>query len=237
MPRSTDAADEPSANPAEQMAAGFAKALAGPRVSEDRDLADALRALIRLSRSTSVDAATRRAAIAHLASATELLASDQYHGPYWVTGQSTIEAYEPTRDLQKMCPFSPGMGPANPLAPDITVTVDGDDTVHGVVTLDEAYNGPPFDHTHGGVIALLYDDLVGMATMIGAGGGMTANLSIDYRRPTPLFERLEITAWFDHAEGRKLISKGEMRCEGELLSTAQGLFIRPDFFPVGTPTP
>jgi acyl-coenzyme A thioesterase PaaI-like protein len=154
-----------------------------------------------------------------------------------VTGHSALESFAPTLDLQALCPFSPAMGPANPLAPDIEISVDDDNTVHGLVTLGEAYNGPPFDHAHGGVVALLYDDLVGMATMLGAGGGMTANLSIDYRRPTPLFKPLEITAWFDHTEGRKLYSQGTMPCEGELLSEAHGLFIRPDSFPVGTPTP
>ncbi len=219
------------------MADAFTRAANGPQVSEDRALADAMRELIRLCRSSAVDDAARHAALEHLEAAAEALSGHQYAGPYWVTGQSILQAPDPTLDLQAMCPYSPGMGPANPLAPDIEITVDEAKTVHGRVRLNEAYNGPPFDHAHGGVIALLYDDLVGMATMLGAGGGMTANLSIDYRRPTPLFKELEITAWFDHAEGRKLYSKGTMHCEGELLTEATGLFIRPDAFPVGTPTP
>lgn len=227
---------EPS-DAAVAMADAFSRAANGPRVSEDRTLADVVRELIRLCRSSAVDESTRRAALDHLDAATTLLAQNQYTGPYWVTGQTILAAPEPTLDLQAMCPYSPGMGPANPLSPDITVTVDDDQVVHGRVTLNESYNGPPFDHCHGGVVALLYDDLVGMATMVGAGGGMTANLSIDYRRPTPLFRPLEITAWFDHADGRKLISKGTMHCDGELLSEAHGLFIRPDSFPVGAPTP
>lgn len=214
----------------------MAETTTNPHVDEDRALADQVRELIRLCRSSTVDPAARQAAIDHLAAAGELLASDQYPGPYWITGHSALEAFEPTRDLQTLSVFSPAIGPANPIAPDMVVEVDEDDTVHGHVTLNEAYNGPPFDHTHGGIIALLYDDLVGMATMLGAGGGMTARLCIDYRRPTPLFEPLELTAWFDHAEGRKLISRGEMRCNGELLSSAEGLFIRPDHFPVGTPS-
>ena len=218
------------------MVDAFTRAANGPRVSEGRDLADTLRELNRLARSSAVDDPTREQAISLLREATDLLAGHQYTGPYWVTGQSILNAFEPTRDLQAMCPFSPGMGPANPLAPDIKITVDDDNTVHGLVTLNESYNGPPFDNAHGGVVALLYDDLVGMATMLGAGGGMTASLTINYRRPTPLFKPLEITAWFDHTDGRKLYSKGTMTCEGELLSEADGLFIRPDSVPVGIPT-
>src|SRR5699024_3505542 len=105
-------------------------------------------------------------------------------GPYWITGASAITNFTPTRDLQHLSVFSPAIGPANPIAPDMVVTVDDDDHIHATVTLNESYNGPPFDHAHGGIIALIYDDLVGMAAMLGAGGGMTANLSIDYRRPT-----------------------------------------------------
>ncbi|HET8929992.1 MAG TPA: PaaI family thioesterase [Acidimicrobiales bacterium] len=231
----TRAAELPDA--AAAMADAFDRAANGPRVSEDRALADQVRELIRLCRSSAVDDATQAKALEHLSAATDLLGNAQYEGPYWVTGQTVLQAPTPTRDLQAMCPYSPAMGPANPIAPNIEITVGDDNTVHGLVTLSESYNGPPFDHAHGGVIALLYDDLVGMATMLGAGGGMTANLSIDYRRPTPLFKPLEIVAWFDHAEGRKLHSKGTMHCEGELLSEANGLFIRPDSFPVGTPTP
>lgn len=231
----TRAAEVPDA--AAAMADAFERAATGPRVSEDSTIADQIRELIRLCRSSAVDDQTRSIALGHLSAATDILAGSQYEGPYWVTGQAVLEAPRPTLDLQAMCPYSPAMGPANPLAPNIEITVDDDNTVHGLVTLNESYNGPPFDNAHGGVIALLYDDLVGMATMLGAGGGMTANLSIDYRRPTPLFKPLEIAAWFDHAEGRKLRSKGTMHCEGELLSEANGLFIRPDSFPVGTPAP
>ena len=108
--------------------------------------------------------------------------------------------------------------------------------MHGTVTLTEAYNGPPFDTCHGGIIALIYDDLIGMAAMVGAGGGMTARLTINYRKPTPLFRPIEIAAWFESADGRKFIAKGEMRCDGELLTEAEGLFIRPSGFPPGTAT-
>ncbi len=216
-------------------AAAIARATTGPHVSEDRALADALRELVRLARSSTVDEPTRAQALDHLAAATDLLGASQYTGPYWITGHSALQAFSPTLDLQALCPFSPATGPANPIAPDFEVTVDADNVVHARVVLNESYNGPPFDHAHGGVVALLYDDLIGMATMLGAGGGMTANLSIDYRRPTPLFEPIDIAAWFDHADGRKLYSKGTMHCNGELLTEADGLFIRPESFPVGTP--
>jgi acyl-coenzyme A thioesterase PaaI-like protein len=113
----------------------------------------------------------------------------------------------------------------------LLLEVDDDKVVHGFVTFTEPYNGPPFDTAHGGIIALVYDDLVGMAAMVGAGGGMTANLSIDYRKPTPMFRRIELTASLERYEGRKFWAHGEMRLDGELLNEANGLFIRPKGLP------
>ncbi len=123
------------------------------------------------------------------------------------------------------------MGPANPLSPTSTFAVDDDRTVHATVRLNEAYNGPPFDTCHGGVVAMLYDELIGMAAMLGGGGGMTADLSGNHRWPTLLFRPSEITAWYERTDGRKLIARGETHCDGEPLSDAEGLFVRPANFP------
>lgn len=202
----------------------------------DPRLADAVRTIIGLTRTSTVDEAARVEAMRHLSQAAEILGAEHSTGPYWQTGLSALEQFRLTGDPTGVFPFSPASGPANPIAPRVTLSVDADKTVHGTVTLTEAYNGPPFDTCHGGIIALIYDDLIGMAAMVGAGGGMTARLTINYRKPTPLFRPIEIAAWFESADGRKFIAKGEMRCDGELLTEAEGLFIRPSGFPPGTAT-
>jgi acyl-coenzyme A thioesterase PaaI-like protein len=202
----------------------------------DPQLADAVRRIIGLTRTSTVDDAARTDAMHHLASAADILGAEQSTGPYWQTGLSALEQFRLTGDPTEVFPFSPASGLANPIAPRIALSIDEDDTGRGRVTLTEAYNGPPFDTCHGGIIALIYDDLIGMAAMVGAGGGMTARLVINYRKPTPLFRPIDIAAWFESEDGRKFIAKGEMRCDGELLTEAEGLFIRPRGFPPGTAT-
>lgn len=205
-------------------------------IDDDPRLADAVRTVIEMSRTSLVDDDARTEAIALLAQASEILGAEVYPGPFWQTGLSALEQFRVSGDPTRVFPFSPASGAANPIAPRVDITVDSDQKVRGSVTLTSPYCGPPFDNCHGGIIALIYDDLIGIAAMVGAGGGMTARLTIDYRKPTPLFRPLDITAWFESAEGRKFIAKGEMRCEGELLSEAEGLFIRPSGFPPGTAT-
>ena len=48
-----------------------------------------------------------------------------------------------------------------------------------------AYEGPP-GCVHGGYIAAAFDELLGCTQTMTGAPGMTANLSIDYRTPTPL---------------------------------------------------
>ena len=196
-----------------------------------RVLADEVRRLVRATRTNTVDQATRDRAVELLQEAALLLEQEQTPGPFWQTGRTSFDGFQISSDALTIFPFSPAMGPLNPVAPVVELEVDDDKTVHGTVTFTEPYNGPPFDTAHGGIIALVYDDLVGMAAMVGAGGGMTANLSIDYRKPTPMFRRIELTARLDRYEGRKFWAHGEMRLDGELLNEASGLFIRPQGFP------
>src|SRR5699024_4754630 len=125
---------------------------------------------------------------------------------------------------------SPAVGDGNPVAPGTDLRIE-DRTVVGTVTFDETKVGPPFDITHGGIVALVYDDILGLAAMLGAGGGLTASLTIDYRKPTPIFEPIEVRAWFDEADGRKLTARAEMRLDGVLLNEARGLFVQPTDFP------
>ncbi len=212
------------------------QAITPREVSDDPRLAAAVRRVMRTTRVSAVEGAAREEAMAHLAKAAELLEADEVEGPFWQTGLAAIERFRLDNDPTGLFPFSPASGPANPISPDVELHVTDDQQVHGTITLNALYNGPPFDNCHGGIVALIYDDLVGMAAMVGAGGGMTARLTINYRKPTPLFKPIELTAWLESHEGRKFIAKGEMRCEGVLLSEAEGLFIRPTGFAPGTAT-
>lgn len=94
--------------------------------------------------------------------------------------------------------------------------------------LGPLYEGPP-GHVHGGVLALLLDQLFGEAAASGGAGGMTGRLSLSYRRPTPLGE-VSMNAWVDSVDGHKTIVKGTFSdTDGNVTVEAEGLFILPSW--------
>jgi acyl-CoA thioesterase FadM len=57
-------------------------------------------------------------------------------------------------------------------------------------------------------------------------GAFTGTLSVRYERPTPLGEAIEMEAWIERTEGRKVFARGEMRHQGAVTARAEGVFIR-----------
>lgn len=128
--------------------------------------------------------------------------------------------------------FSPVSGKSNPMAPPVALKVrrgsprddvETDYHITGTVTFGPAYEGPP-GHVHGGLIAAMFDELLGFAQL---SPGFTAYLHINYRKPTPLNAELHLVAWVDSVERRKRIVKGECYLGDEQLTDAEGLFIAP----------
>jgi len=76
-------------------------------------------------------------------------------------------------------------GLRNAVAPPLIVEVRDEDLVVGHATLNAAYEGPA-TFAHGGVGALLLDQVMGEAAHAAGRPGFTANLSLDYRAPTRL---------------------------------------------------
>jgi hypothetical protein len=129
---------------------------------------------------------------------------------------------------QDYFPTSPMIGFANPLAPPAEVWAvtgqDGRREVRGRVTFDYPYEGPP-TCIHGGVIAELFDELLGLSNIVAGLGAMTATLTIRYRRPTPLLAPLELAARNTGRDERKIYAWGGIYYQGELTAEAEGVFI------------
>jgi acyl-coenzyme A thioesterase PaaI-like protein len=189
-------------------------------------VADAARRVNRAVRVTAADADTLGRAAESLVEAARLLEADQHPGPHCQVGHDTDGP--PAADLEPpdFFPYSPIVGPLNPISPPVSLSVGDDKVVRGTVTLSESYNGPPWNLAHGGVIAAIFDELLGIATIVGAGGGFTGRLTVHYRKPTPILEELELIGWLEHASGRKLVARGEIRHRGEVTAEADGLFIQ-----------
>jgi acyl-coenzyme A thioesterase PaaI-like protein len=125
-------------------------------------------------------------------------------------------------------PTSPMIGFANPISPPVEVWAvhgeNGQRELRGRVTFDYPYEGPP-TCVHGGVIAELFDELLGLSNILAGLGAMTGTLTVRYRRPTPLLAPLELAARHTRSEGRKVYSWGGLYHEGELTAEAEGIFI------------
>lgn len=118
----------------------------------------------------------------------------------------------------------PVTGPENAIAPPLALTGRDDGSIEGTVTLGLPYQGPP-GHVHGGISALLLDHALGVANHWGGPSGMTAQLTLRYHRPTPLFEPLTVTARQVSVDGRKIRTSGALSAGGQDCVTAEGLFI------------
>ncbi len=127
---------------------------------------------------------------------------------------------------------SPIQGSANPLAPPLVIDhysdQDGKVTITASATFSAAYEGPP-GCVHGGYIAAVFDEVLGSAQSLSGNPGMTANLSVNYRRPTPLFEEITYEAELVSVVGRKIMTAGRSFFDGKVTAEATGLFISVDF--------
>jgi len=123
-------------------------------------------------------------------------------------------------------PFSPMIGLFSPLAPPIRCERhDGGVRGHGL--LGAAYEGPP-GCVHGGVIAGLFDELLGVANIVAGVGAMTGTLTVVYRSPTPLYTELRLAARTLGVDGRKVRTVGTLHVGDRLCAEAEGVFILVD---------
>jgi acyl-coenzyme A thioesterase PaaI-like protein len=121
-------------------------------------------------------------------------------------------------------PYSPIVGPLNPISPPVPLHLDGDH-MRGRTRIGAPWAGPP-GLVHGGVVALLFDELLGSVNVSKGLGAMTGTLSVRYERGTPLDTDLELDAWIDRVEGRKIITHGTITAGGLVTARAEGIFIR-----------
>jgi acyl-coenzyme A thioesterase PaaI-like protein len=155
------------------------------------------------------------------------LAEYDHPGPYAQgvldTGEGSLSAsaVEPA----EFFPYSPIIGPMNPVAPPIAFVKQGEALVAEHV-FDAPWCGPPAS-VHGGVIALVFDELLGCVNVVHELGGFTGTLRVRYQALTPIGRPIRMRSWIDRQEGRKTWAKGTMHDGETLCAEAEGLFIRP----------
>src|SRR4029453_15410992 len=123
--------------------------------------------------------------------------------------------------------YSPVYGPGNPVAPPMVASSTPDGRASGRGTLGKPHEGPP-GLVHGGVGATLLDHVLARAVRAAGRGGLTATLTVTYRRPVHLGVPLVATAEIGATEGRRTTATARLVAEDDLDSTlaeAEGLFV------------
>ncbi len=187
--------------------------------AERAELAAAIRSLIDVAMSAEdVDAETLRN-VAHEVDALRARLGE---------GRGEGAGYQP-RHHGDYLPRSPIVGEASPLSPRLdweVVEHEGKIAVEGRGTFGAPYEGPP-SFVHGGWIACAFDEMLGIANIAAEHPGMTARLTVHYRRPTPLFRELRIRAWVDRVEGRRILSRAVIWDGETVTAEADGIFVQP----------
>lgn len=119
-----------------------------------------------------------------------------------------------------------GCGSQNPCGMGLRLHADGD-RVRGDVIFDHRHEGAP-GIAHGGAIATVLDDTLGLLLVVLGTPAVTANLSIDYRAPVLLREPLYVVGWCTERHERKLSFQARLQNKDMIVADATALFLTVD---------
>jgi uncharacterized protein (TIGR00369 family) len=109
--------------------------------------------------------------------------------------------------------YSPVYGPGSPVAPPMVVEdLPEERRCVGRVTVGKQHEGPP-GLVHGGVVATLLDHVLARSARAAGHGGLTATLTVSYRRPVHLGVPLVVTGELVSVEGRRATATARVVAE------------------------
>lgn len=117
-------------------------------------------------------------------------------------------------------------GVTNPLGLGASLRREGDVAIMDV-TLGRAFEGAP-GRAHGGVVAALIDETMGLVLAIHGVLAFTGQLDITYLAPTPIGEALSARAWLSRHSHRKIFIEASVRANDVEVVKATALFIAVD---------
>lgn len=121
----------------------------------------------------------------------------------------------------------PVAGELNPIAPPIVIEVSDDGVARSEFVLSAVYEGFP-GFVHGGVAAMILDQLAGAVATAAGRPGMTAALDLRYRRPTPHGVPLVADARVADVDRRKTMIRACIRgTDGRVTVEATAMFVMP----------
>ncbi|WP_229054363.1 PaaI family thioesterase [Aeromicrobium sp. Leaf350] len=141
----------------------------------------------------------------------------------WADKLEPLSASE-SEQVNGRVPTLPVRGHA--MLPELRVTSAGGGRVDGTVSFGRWFMGGGMA-AHGGAITLLFDEALGiLASVTGKAITRTAYLRTDFRALTPLDTELQVSAWVERIEDRKIFLRGEIRHGSTVCAEADGLFLR-----------
>jgi uncharacterized protein (TIGR00369 family) len=116
-------------------------------------------------------------------------------------------------------------GPKNPDGLHLAFERIGDDRVSATIALDQKYQGWR-GIAHGGIVMMLLDEAMAHASGNAGERGMTASMSVRFRKPVPLGVPLVLEGFVRWRRGRVLGLEGRLSGpDGVLLATSEGNFV------------
>lgn len=119
-----------------------------------------------------------------------------------------------------------GCGGANDFGMKLTFEVDLETgRAVGKFKLGPRYAGGA-GFVHGGVIAVLLDEVMGKISKLSEERAVTAELNIEYRKPVPTDAEIVVSGWQESEKGRNRFRIGEIHdAQGNLLARGRGRFV------------
>jgi acyl-coenzyme A thioesterase PaaI-like protein len=191
------------------------------RERELRSLADEVRRLVALTVTHSAsaeDTAQAARAVRALADALEVLVPAE--PPSRFAFDPELAGHEP--GPHDFFSYDVMLGLYNPLALPIEMTWEPPKAV-GHARFTTPYEGPP-GCVHGAVLAGAFDQVFNVANLSSGTAGPTRELSLRYRRPTPLHRPLVFEAWIEETTERNVTTVGHVMHEGEVTVESRGSF-------------
>ncbi len=160
-----------------------------------------------------------------IGSALELLGAHTRTGPHMQPVAGVHLFHERLIAAHELLPYSPIIGRLNPVSPRLVFRAVGE-RLEGSGRFPMRFMGAP-ETVHGGIVAAALDEIMGLANFLNAVGSFTGTMTVRYHRPTPIDTELSLVGEMVEQHGRKVKSRAEIRCNGELTASAEGLFISP----------
>jgi uncharacterized protein (TIGR00369 family) len=122
-----------------------------------------------------------------------------------------------------------GCGGANQDGMKLTFEQDDErQRIVGRFRIGARYQGGP-GFLHGGIIATLLDEAMGKVNRFSQARAVTAELTVEYKKPVRVDEEILVEGWQADQDGRNFYHEAEIRnVRGDLLARGKGRFVAID---------